>query len=232
MILDEKIIELAVASVAFVGTHMVMSALPVRTPLVARFGVWPFRAIYSAVSFVCFTWMVIAFMQAPHVEVFETKTGLKHLSYSAMAIACFLLVCGYTQPNPTAVGMEKVGLRAGARGVLKITRHPVMWGVAIWSACHLLASGHMAALVFFGAITFLAIAGSIHIDKNKKNLGDPSWDDYMEATSNVPMLAIIKGKTRVERGEYKWWQILLSAALYFGLLISHESIIGVYVMPF
>lgn len=232
MMLDQPIIELALASAAFVGTHMVMSARFIRAPLVTRIGEWPFWAIYSLISLVCFTWMIAAYMQAPHLDVFEVKTGLRHVSYSVMAIACFLVVCGYTQPNPTALGKEKSGLKAGAVGVLKITRHPVMWGIALWSGCHILANGDLSALVFFGAIGFLAIAGTLHSDRKKRALSSSVWDAYLDATSNVPMMAIIKGKTRVERGEYKWWQILLSAALYLGFMAFHEPMFGVYVMPF
>ncbi len=224
--------ELAIASAAFVGLHMFMSSAAVRQPMTERLGVWPFRIVYSVISGVCFTWMIMAFNEAPRVELFDPGIGLKHLSLSVMAVACFLLVCGYTQANPTAVGMESAGLKAGAVGVLKVTRHPVMWGVALWALSHLLANGHVAAVIFFGSLAFLAIAGASHIDKNRQTQRQPGWDQYREVTSHVPMLAILKGKTRVERGEYRWWQILLSVALYLGFIVAHEPLFGYYVMPF
>lgn len=225
-------IELIAASILFLGSHILMSAVPIRTPLVGKLGPVAFMALYSIVAIGAFSWMIHAYIQAPVITLFDPGVGLKHLTLSVMAVSCFLIVCGYTQPNATAVGMERSGLKAGARGVLKITRHPVMWGVALWALCHGLANGHAAALVFFGAMAFLAIAGASHIDKLKRAAGNKEWDAYMETTSHVPLMAIIKGKTRVERGEYKWWQILLSVGLYMGLLISHEEVIGRYVMPF
>lgn len=227
-----ELLNLLAASACFVVSHIVLSSIPVRSPLVARLGDIGFMAFYSVVALASFSWMTFAYMEAPEILLFTPGIGLKHLSLSVMAVACFLLVCGYTQPNPTAVGMERLGLKAGPRGVLKLTRHPVMWGVALWALCHLLASGHAAALIFFGALAFLAIAGAWHIDKIKKSSGDGQWDAYMAETSLVPMAAIIMGKTRVEKGEYRWWQILLSVVLYAGLLFAHEPVTGRYVMPF
>lgn len=230
--MNSELLSLSAASAAFVGLHLFLSSSFIRRPLINRLGNLAFQGLYSLVVGVCFTWMIWAFIQAPVIEAFEPNTGMRHLSLSVMAIACFFLVCGYTQPNPTAIGMESRGLDAGARGVLKITRHPVMWGIVLWALCHVLANGHWAALIFFGALAVLAISGTCHIDAKKRARNDPDWNAYMQVTSNFPMAAIAMGKTRVERGEYRWWQILISAALYMGLLVAHEPVIGRYVMPF
>ena len=226
--------ELLAASVAFVGIHMVMSSNPVRTPMFARLGRKSFRMAYSLISAVLFTWMITAYIHAPTLDVFEPNTAMKHASFSIMGLACFFIVFGYTTSNPMAVGKQGNGTKTQAHGVLKITRHPVMWGTALFAFCHMLASGHVAALIFFGSIAFLAIAGANHVDNNKRSNEKGDWDAYMQATSFVPLVAIIKGRTRVERGEYKKWQMALTAALYVGLLMSHEPIIGrhIILLPF
>lgn len=230
--MSQPLVQLALASLAFVGLHLLMSWAPVRTPLVSRMGNLPFQMVYSLISGVCLAWMIMAYTGAPTVLLFEAGTGLRHVSLSVMAVASFLLVCGYTQPNPTAVGMERRGLEAGARGVLKITRHPVMWAITLWAVCHLLANGHVAAWIFFGSFAVLAIAGGLHIDAKRRASGGDTWAAYEQQTSFVPMGAILQGRARVERGEYRWWQIVLSVALYFGLLTAHAPVIGRYVMPF
>ena len=228
------LLELSAASVAFVGIHMAMSSNQIRTPMLARLGRNSFRLVYSVISAVLFTWMITAYIHAPTLDVFEANVPMKHVSLTAMGLACFFIVFGYTTSNPMAVGKQGKGVETQARGVLKITRHPVMWGTALFALCHMLASGHVAALIFFGAIAFLAIAGANHIDNNKRRNEKGDWDDFMQATSFVPLVAIIKGRTRVERGEYKWWQMALTAALYVGLLMSHEPIIGhhIILLPF
>ena len=230
--MNGSLTELVIASSAFVGAHMIMSSAPVREPLVIRIGQWPFRGLYSLVSAGLLAWMINAFIQAPDVPLYDAYIGIKHLTFSVMAMAVFLVVFGYTTPNPTAVGMEQMGLRSGARGVLKITRHPVMWGTALWALSHMFANGHAASFVFFGAIAFLAIAGAWQIDNKRRAEGNEEWDAYMKITSHVPLVAIITGRTRVDRGEYKWWQTLLAVVLYLGLLFAHEPLVGRYILPF
>jgi uncharacterized membrane protein len=52
-----------------------------------------------------------------------------------------------------------------ARGVLRITRHPVMWGVGLWAAVHLVANGDLASLLFFGGFLLTALGGAWHLDR-------------------------------------------------------------------
>ena len=49
-------------------------------------------------------------------------------------------------------------MKAGepARGIIRVTRHPLMWGIMLWGALHLLAAA-TCSLVFFGG--FVALAG-------------------------------------------------------------------------
>ncbi len=230
--MTDSLVALFLASLAFVAGHLILSSRPVRQPLIGKIGMWPFRGLYSVVAGVLFTWMITAFNKAPEVMLFESTIGMKHLTLSVMALVSFLLVCGYTTLNPTAIGMEKAGLQSGPRGVLKITRHPIMWGVILWALSHILANGDAAALIFFGGLAVLAFAGACHIDMKRRHDGGTEWDAFMKETSHIPLLAILKGQTRVERGEYRWWQILLSVGLYAGLLFLHEPVIGRYVLPF
>ena len=38
------------------------------------------------------------------------------------------------------------------RGMIRVTRHPMLWSFAIWAAVHILGNGDTASIVFFGAI--------------------------------------------------------------------------------
>lgn len=220
------LLELLVASTSFVSIHMAMSSSSIRTPLLAFMGQKKFRLLYFLISGVLFTWMITAYLHAPSIVLFEPNTSMKHVSFSIMGFACFFVVLGYTTSNPMSVGKKEEELTRVPFGILKITRHPIMWGMALFAFCHVLASGTAAALIFFGSIATLAIAGARHIDMNKQEDENGNWNTYLKLTSNVPLGAIINGRLRVERGEYKWWQICLTAGLYASFLMSHRVLIG------
>ena len=53
------IVSLALATLAFVGSHLLMSH-PLRPALVARLGERAFMGVYSLVSFIALGWMIFA----------------------------------------------------------------------------------------------------------------------------------------------------------------------------
>ena len=228
--MSSTLLELLVASTTFVGIHISMSSSSIRTLLLACLGQKKFRLLYFLISGVLFSWIITAYLRAPSLVLFEPNTGMKHVSFSIMGFACFLVVFGYTTSNPMATGKKGEGVHSLPFGVLKITRHPIMWGMALFAFCHVLASGTAAAFIFFGSIATLAITGAHHIDMNKQAEENGGWDAYLKLTSHVPLGAIISGRIRVERGEYKWWQMVLTAGLYVFFLMSHEAIIGRHIL--
>ena len=81
--------------------------------------------------------------------------------------------------------------RAGAdaadpTGVFAITRHPMMWSFAIWAIVHLMRRRHAKALVFDGAILFLALAGAAGQDRKKARLLGEAWHEWTAQTAFVP----------------------------------------------
>jgi uncharacterized membrane protein len=222
---------LIMASAAFVGSHLVFSHPPIRKPLREKFGKFGFFIFYSLTAGAALTWMVPSYGNASRTLLWEAPTFFRHGSLTVMLIAIFLIICGATTPNPGMMGMEKSGLGKGPAGVLKITRHPVMWGVALWAISHAIANGYIEGVIFFGSLALLALLGASHIDyRRTKQYGD-QWRNYMAITSHVPFAAILGGRTRVDRSEFKWWQTLLTVAIYAGILIGHENFFGPNVMP-
>ena len=138
-----------------------------------------------------------------------------------MILATFFIIAGYSTPNPGIMGMEQTGLENGTKGILKITRHPVIWGIALWGISHVLGNGHLAALIFFGGFSVLALTSAHHIDRRRQAKYGDAWRTYKEQTSFWPLGAIIMGRTRVERGEIPWWQTLLSIIAYVCMIWGH-----------
>ena len=219
--MTNTIFHLSLAMALFISSHLLMSTKRFRGGIVSHYGKYGFLGVYSLVSSFFLGWSIYAFIFAPHIPIFESNPTLKQISLSLMMFSTFFVVTGYTTPNPGIMGMERVGLRVGATGVLKITRHPVMWGVALWGISHILGNGHQAAAIFFGGITFLALAGAVHIDMKRRTRYGENWIRYENETSFWPMMAIATGRTRIERGEITGWQTVLSILIFIFMLWAH-----------
>ena len=207
---------LIAATAAFVLTHFV-SSTPLRGAAVRALGVWPWRALYSTIAFATLGWMIWAYGQAPRGE--PLWTPLRHLPSLVMPIAFILLACGYGR-NPTMVGADKL-LKSDepARGVIRITRHPLMWAVMLWAASHIVARGDSKAVVFFGGFLLLAALGTVLIDARKKS--NPDWPRFAAATSNIPFVAIAQGRNRIAWREIGWLRPAIGLAVFLGVLAFH-----------
>ncbi|MFL6763342.1 MAG: NnrU family protein [Sphingomicrobium sp.] len=86
--------------------------------------------------------------------------------------------------NPALVAAREP--RGGPRGVLAITRHPMMWSFAIWAAVHLALLAMPKAIVFDGAIILLALAGAAAQDRKKSSMMGEAWHEWTAQTAFVP----------------------------------------------
>jgi uncharacterized membrane protein len=225
-------IELALAAALFLASHFLLSSLPLRAALVARLGERIYAVLYSALAAGLLIWTAIAFNRAPYEPLFDPGP-LRGLPVIAMPLALLLLVAGLSQKNPTALKQEPAAESAApAPGILAVTRHPVMWAIAIWALGHLLANGDLAGMILFGAMAILALGGTLAIDAKKRQAwaGD-RWTRLAGATSNLPLLAMIQGRAKLRLKEIGWWRLGLAIALYALLLFGHRFVFGVPAIP-
>ena len=216
---------LALATVVFLATHYVAST-PVRSVLVRGLGDRIYLGLYSLVSLVTLAWMIWAYAKAPLDRIWygdEFRAWMPLL----MPVALVLLVCGLTVRNPTAVG-QGTGLKTMSepRGILRVTRHPLMWAISIWSFLHLVTRGDSASIIFFGGLLLLAVSGPILIDWRMDRTFGVDWMRFAAKTSNVPFAAIVQGRNQFRFEEIGWWKVLSGIALYVGLILLHPYVIG------
>jgi uncharacterized membrane protein len=129
--------------------------------------------------------------------------------------------------NPTAM-MQEATLKASvpARGIIRVTRHPIMWGILLWAAAHILARGDLASLVFFGGFLVLAALGTALMDSRKAGTLGQDWKRFADVTSNVPFGAIVNGRNRFSYREIGWKRVGAGLALYVILLAAHPYLFG------
>jgi len=240
----DAIIALLTAAVAFVGSHFVLAAPRMRANLVKRLGLQQFTILYSAVALVTIVVFVIAYRESPTMELWPATPTLRLVPAFVMPFAALLVFCGLSQRNPTAVmqGFDTAA-RNPAPGILKVTRHPVLWGIGLWALAHMAANGDIAALIFFGSFAFLALFGTTQIETKRRAREPEGFARFEEVTSNVPLLALLSTKKRnfwknaygIDPLKTVWseiglWRVAAALALYVTLVVVHPWLTGVSVL--
>ena len=219
------------AGLAFIGVH-ILTSTPIRAAIVKRVGEQAFQGLFSLISVVLIVWLIWAYAETPHVEVWPAATWSRHLTLTIMPLAFIFLVFGLTNPSPAIQGAQGK-LKAGdaAVGFLKVTRHPLFWGIALWALAHIPANGDLASIYFFGTFAFLALIGMPLQDKKKEETVGAEWGPFAMRTSIIPFFASIQGRNSLKWSDFSWWRILLGLAIYAAFLFGHGFVIGVPVLP-
>ncbi len=226
--MDKGLLSLVIAGVAFCGSHVLLSSTRLRGSLRDQLGERGFLAVYSVTALVIFAWFVSAYASAPTIALWPRQRWTALIPVAVMPLATILLVAGYSTRNPTAVGMERsAGADDPAPGLLRVTRHPIMWAIGLWAISHLVANGDLSSLLFFGSIAALALGGTVLIDRKKRLALGSNWPRLAEVTSNFPFAALLAGRTRLRWREIGVLRIAAGLLLYAVLYLAHPIITGV-----
>jgi uncharacterized membrane protein len=214
---------LLLSCAVFLATHFLPST-PLRAPLVKVFGQWGYTGVYSAISFACIGWMAWAYTRAPIEPLWESWRWLPAV---LMPISFVLLAGGLFARNPTIVGAEKLLKHPEpARGMIRVTRHPIMWGFLLWAISHIGARGDMRSLLFFGTFALLAGLGTLLMDARKQQTLGVDWQRFASVTSNLPFMAIAQGRNRLDLREIGWRNPVIGLALYVLVFWLHPIAFG------
>jgi uncharacterized membrane protein len=221
---------LIAASVFFLLIHFGVSGTRLRDVVVVRLGARLYRGAFALASLVGIVWMSRAYSHAPKVDLWGQLLGLRPLALALVFVAFLFIGIGLATPSPTRVGMESK-LAQGtdiARGIVRITRHPFLWGVGLWAFVHLVVNGDLASLILFGSLLLLALGGTASIDaKRRRSFGD-DWSRFAHATSNVPFAAIAAGRNELRPAlrEIGILRPVIAVAAYALLLLFHGRLFG------
>ncbi|MGD9507309.1 MAG: NnrU family protein [Geminicoccaceae bacterium] len=220
-------LNLAVAALFLLGTHFGIASTSLRPQLVALVGESAYRTLYSMLALAALAWLVFAWAAAPVIPLWGAGMGLRHLVAALMPIAFLLVVCAVTAPNPTVIGQRPdPDAGAPATGIIRVTRHPFMWGVGIWALLHLCANGDQASLIFFGTLAVLAVGGTVLIDQRRMRENAPGWGVFLQATSNLPFAAILERRQKLVPSEIGLWRVALALGLYVAIFWLHPVLFG------
>lgn len=226
---------LIAAACVFLGIHLLVSGTRLRDAITRVIGENPYLGLFSLASLGTIVWLVISYNGAQLADdpmLYTPWIGTRHLAIPVVLIAFLLAVPGLLLPNPTSVKQEGAAAKEGTvKGVLRITRHPFLWGVAIWSAFHLSANGDEASVIFFGTFFLTSFLGTFSIDaKRRRKMGD-AWTGFARQTSNVPFAAIAAGRNTLNVRELLDWRFLAALLVFLAILFSHARLFGVSPFP-
>ena len=184
-----------VAATAFVGTHFLMSH-PLRAPLVRAVGEKGFLCLYSLIAFATLIWLALAYRAAAaQPPLWTVGDGLWAIG-TILMLAGSILFMGSLVRNP-ALPETKMNAVPQASGVFAITRHPMMWGFALWGIVHILVYPDPSNVVLALAIIVLALLGAHLQDRKKEALQPDFWREWERRTSYWPFAAIAAGRARI-----------------------------------
>ncbi len=187
--------ELIWAVFAFVGTHFLLSHT-LRAPLVNAVGEKAFQGIYSVVALATFAWIYFAFNAAPRgIDFWPVGDTLWGMASALMLLGSILFAGSFVgNPAMPAPGAAEAASRP-ARGVFAVTRHPMMWGFALWGIVHALVAPYEASFVLTIGMIVLALVGSAGQDRKKAVLMGSAWTDWRARTSFVPFGNQLRGRS-------------------------------------
>ena len=207
--MENSLAELVAANITFVGTHFAMSH-PLRAPMVKVLRETGFSIVYSLVSAAALVWVYLAFKAAPAGDL-GGSGEVGWILATLLTLPALVLFAGSMAGNPALpTPMAAAQAAAEPRGVFLVTRHPMMWGFALWALSHVVLWWSMRSVVTAMAMGFLALVGA-HLQDRKKQvaMGD-AWAGWEAKTSYWPRLG------KIFSVGVTWW----AAGLGLWLLIS------------
>jgi uncharacterized membrane protein len=144
--------------VLFLGVHTLTTRRELRARLIASTGEGGYKIGYALVSLaglVLIVWGFAHYRAAGMWEVWTPPTALKHITVALMLPAVILVVAAYI------------------RGRIYTTlKHPMLTGVKLWAAAHLLANGDLGSIILFGSFLGWAVFDRISL-KRRADAGGP-----------------------------------------------------------
>jgi len=180
---------LLAAVIAFVGCHLVLSHA-LRAPAISALGLNGFHLVYGTLSLTLLLLTLVAYHQAPHAPVLWSSDNLAtQIIFAIGSWFGLALFVASLVGNPGLVGANIADLSTRRpTGVYLVTRHPMMFAIAILSAMRLLIDPTLRDVILFSGLIVLALAGSYLQDGKKIALSGREWAMWVNRTPFWPNL--------------------------------------------
>lgn len=139
---------MAAGLLVFFAVHTVPWSPALREALVARMGPNPYKIAFSLIALAGIVLIVMGKGRAPFVPLWQPDPGLYHVTRLLVLAGFILLPAAHMKTN-----------------IKRFTRHPMLWGVVLWGAGHLLANGDLASVILFGSFSVFSLAAMVSANR-------------------------------------------------------------------
>ena len=144
--------------VLFLGVHTLTTQRDLRARMIASTGEGVYKAGYALVSLLGLVLIVRGFAHYRSeglIELWTPPRALKHLTMALMLPAVILVVAAYIRGR-----------------IYMAVKHPMLSGVKLWAAAHLIANGDLGGIILFGSFLGWAVFDRISL-KRRADAGAP-----------------------------------------------------------
>ena len=144
--------------VLFLGVHTLSTQRELRSRLIASSGEGAYKIGYALVSLaglVLIVWGFAHYRATEWIDVWHPPKAFKHITVALMLPAVILVTASYIRGR-----------------IYTAVKHPMLAGVKLWAAAHLLANGDLGAIVLFGSFLAWAVFDRISL-KRRADAGAP-----------------------------------------------------------
>jgi len=212
-------------SVLFAVTHLVLSHGPIREGFVNTIGQWPFRGLYSLISFLTLGPAAVLWWQNRHLGavLWELPFWPERIIAGLLALFGFFL---FFQLLATPSPASMMPAKNESRGILRITRHPMNMGITMWALAHLLANGTVGDVAFFGSFVVVGVLGPYHMDARLKKTKGEDFIEFCRQTSVMPFSAILGRRNSLALDELSFPLALIAVVVFVTLTFFHSRLFG------
>jgi uncharacterized membrane protein len=144
--------------VLFLGIHTLTTQRGLRARVIASTGEGTYKICYALLSLlglVLIVWGFAQYRATGWIDVWHPPKALKHITVALMLPAVILVVASYIRGR-----------------IYTALKHPMLAGVKLWAAAHLLANGDLGSIILFGSILAWAVYDRISL-KHRADAGAP-----------------------------------------------------------
>lgn len=216
-------IEFIVALLVFLALHMIPAVPALRPRLIAAIGRRAYLIVYSLVSIVTLAWLFHAALRLDFIPLWEPASWQAWFPIVLTPLGLVFLLAGLLSPNPASITLRKPGSPPGA--ITTITRHPVLWGFALWAGSHLVPNGDLRSLLLFGALFAFAVLGMVITDRRARRRLADQWSRIADSTSVLPFGAVLTRRARLRVDPPLVLAMLISALLTAWMLLGGHAVL-------